>query len=120
MPVTILWLVASFFIGALILKLMLPTACGKACLVQLLEYLVYLIIVPPFSAWRCSLRWRLAAQLTPNFFFTASMPARKQPTSLAKERIRTPSSRWRSAAAGLAGTVPHALPCFLAADATFS
>jgi hypothetical protein len=37
-------LAISFFLGALLLKVMLPTTYGKACLVQLLEYLVYLLI----------------------------------------------------------------------------
>lgn len=43
-PILIASTLISFFVGAAILKLMLPTSYGRACLVHLLEYCVYIVI----------------------------------------------------------------------------
>lgn len=45
LPLMVGNLLVSFLLGALILKAMLSTSYGKACLIHLIEYLVYLIII---------------------------------------------------------------------------
>lgn len=48
LPLMVINFLISFFLGALILKAMLPTSFGKACLIHLIEYLVYLSIIGVF------------------------------------------------------------------------